>query len=141
MSQDEIDEFLHSEVTCRVGTVNEHGPHVTPLWYLWHDRAVWLYSITGSQRWKDLAADPRIAVLVDAGSDYMELRGVEITGAVERIGENPRIGEPDSRLADVEREFARKNIGSEEMVYDERHAWLRVKPTKITSWDFRKLAQ
>jgi hypothetical protein len=26
------------------------------------------------------------------------------------------------------------------MVHDGRHAWLRVVPEKITSWDFRKLA-
>jgi len=139
MSRDEIDEFLHSEVTCRVGTVNARGPHVTPLWFLWHDGAIWLYSITGSQRWKDLAADPRIAVLVDAGTEYLELRGVEITGTVEPVGEVPRVGESDSRLTEVERLFARKNIGSDEMVYDERHAWLRLVPDKITSWDFRKL--
>lgn len=140
MSQAEIDEFLDVEITCRVGTVNERGPHVTPLWFVWHDGAIWLYSITGSQRWKDLDADPRIAVLVDAGTDYMRLRGVEITGSAEQVGEIPRVGAEHARLVEVERRFARKNIGGEEMVYDERHAWLRVKPSKITSWDFRKLA-
>src|SRR5699024_12691901 len=82
MSRDEIDEFLHSEVTCRVGTVNARGPHVTPLWLLWHDRAIWLYSITGSQRWKDLAGDPRNAVLVDGGTECVELRRGELTGTV-----------------------------------------------------------
>lgn len=140
MTSEEIEEFLSGEHTCRVGTVGERGPHVTPLWYLYHDGAVWLYSITGSQRWKDLEADPRIAVLVDAGTEYLQLRGVEITGTVERVGEIPRVGEPDERLAEPERLFARKYMGGEEMVYDERHAWLRVQPEKITSWDFRKLA-
>jgi hypothetical protein len=27
-----------------------------------------------------------------------------------------------------------------EMTHDGRHAWLRVTPQKIVSWDFRKLA-
>lgn len=139
MTSEELDAFLAEEITCRVGTVNDRGPHVTPLWFVWHDGAVWLYSITGSQRWKDLEADPRIAVLVDAGTEYMRLRGVEITGTVEQVGEIPRVGEQRPELTEVERRFARKNIGGDEMVYDERHAWLRVNPTKITSWDFRKL--
>jgi len=26
------------------------------------------------------------------------------------------------------------------MIHDGRHAWLRIVPDKITSWDFRKLA-
>jgi len=26
------------------------------------------------------------------------------------------------------------------MYHDGRHAWLRITPDKITSWDFRKLA-
>jgi hypothetical protein len=26
------------------------------------------------------------------------------------------------------------------MVYDGKHTWLRIRPTKIASWDFRKLA-
>jgi hypothetical protein len=26
------------------------------------------------------------------------------------------------------------------MYHDGRHAWLRITPTKITSWDFRKLS-
>ena len=140
MTSDEVDQFLTAEHTCRVGTMNARGPHVTPLWYLWHGGAVWLYSITGSQRWKDLEADPRIAVLVDAGIDYFELRGVEITGTVTQVGETPRVGEPNAELADVEHSFARKYMGGDDMVYDERHAWLRVDPEKLTSWDFRKIA-
>jgi hypothetical protein len=30
-------------------------------------------------------------------------------------------------------------MNAEVMFHDQRHAWLRVKPTKIASWDFRKL--
>jgi hypothetical protein len=29
-------------------------------------------------------------------------------------------------------------MGRDEFVYDGRHAWLRITPTKIASWDFRK---
>jgi hypothetical protein len=31
-------------------------------------------------------------------------------------------------------------MGGDAMYHDGRHAWLRVTPTKIASWDFRKLA-
>jgi hypothetical protein len=36
--------------------------------------------------------------------------------------------------------MARKYFGIDQMPYDERHAWLKVTPQKITSWDFRKIS-
>lgn len=146
MSDAERDEFLAAERTCRVATVGADGPHATPLWFGWDGRCLWLYSIVSSQRWTDLMRDPRIGVVVDAGVEYLELRGVEITGSVEIVGPVPRTAEAGSiaELADVERLFARKYMSSPEtpndqMFHDGRHAWLRVRPNKIVSWDFRKL--
>ncbi len=139
MSDAEIDEFLAVEPTCRVATIGRDGPHATPLWFVWHHGLLWLYSITRSQRWTDLERDPRIGVVVDSGREYLELRGVEIVGSVEPTGEVPRIGESNDELVPVETVFARKYFGADEMFHDGRHAWLRVVPTKITSWDFRKL--
>ena len=79
MDVEERDAFLASERTCRVATVGGDGaPHVTPLWFVWDGSALWLTSIVRSQRWTDLQREPRISVVVDAGTDFMELRGVEI---------------------------------------------------------------
>jgi len=139
MSDAERDEFLGAERTCRVATVGTEGPHVAPLWFVWHERALWLTSLNRSQRWTDLERDPRIAVVVDAGHDYLELRGVELRGRVEVVGEVPRTGEPEPRLEPIERAFAEKYTGGSEFGYDGRHAWLVLRPEKIVSWDFRKL--
>jgi hypothetical protein len=71
---------------------------------------------------------------------------VEIEGEAAVVGPVPRTGGqalegPETRgLPHVERLMARKYRGSEEMVHDGRHAWLRITPLKIISWDFRKLA-
>jgi nitroimidazol reductase NimA-like FMN-containing flavoprotein (pyridoxamine 5'-phosphate oxidase superfamily) len=140
MTTEERDQFLADERTCRVATIGRDGPHATPLWFGWLDGYLWLYSIVKSQRWTDLQHVPRLGVTVDSGVDYFELRGVEITGSVEVVGEVPRLGEPDDEHAAIEARFARKYMGGEEMFHDQRHAWLRVKPAKIATWDFRKLA-
>jgi hypothetical protein len=92
-----------------------------------------------SQRWADLLRDPRVAVVVDAGEEYQDLRGAEIKGTAEPVGEVPRHGTQDTRLATPELLFARKYLGVDSMPHDGRHGWLRVTPAKITSWDFRKL--
>jgi hypothetical protein len=79
-----------------------------------------------------------VAILVDACDGCGELRGTELRGAVEIVGEVPRTGTPDARLAEPERLYARKYDGNDMMHRTGRHAWLRLVPDKITSWDFRK---
>jgi hypothetical protein len=139
MTPEEVDAFLTAEITCRVATAGGDGaPHVVPLWFVWDGAALWLNSLVRSQRWTDLARDPRIAVVVDAGTGYAELRGVEVTGRAEPVGEAPRGADPDPELDEPERLFAAKYQPGYPFTPDGRHAWLRVVPEKIASWDFRK---
>jgi hypothetical protein len=140
MTPDEVNTFLAEQRVCRVATIGPSGPHATPLWFAWDTAHLWLYSITHSQRWADLQADPRVGVVVDTGGDYFDLRGVELTGKADVVGEVPRVGDPNDELTAVEARFARKNFGQDAMFYDGKHAWVRITPHKIVSWDFRKLA-
>ncbi|WP_116999140.1 pyridoxamine 5'-phosphate oxidase family protein [Desertimonas flava] len=139
MTKAELDEFLAAERTCRVATISPAGPHNTPLWFAWDGNSLWLTSIVKSQRWADLQRDPRVAVIVDAGTDYAELRGVEIAGTVTVVGDAPRPTDAAEHpeLTEPERLFAEKYTGGT-FINDGRHGWLRVTPGKITSWDFRK---
>ena len=137
----ELDEFLRTQRTCRLGSVGKDGtPHVTPLWFAWDGSSIWLNSIVKSQRWTDIARTPNVSVLVDAGEEFMELIGVELKGTARPVGEAPRTGEPVPELEEPERLYSRKYAGSDQMHYDGRHAWLQVVPTKVISWDFRKMA-
>jgi len=139
MTAEEVDAFLAAERTCRVATTGGDGqPHVAPLWFVWDGAELWLNSLVRSQRWTDLARDPRIAVVVDAGTEYWELRGVELTGRAEIVGDVPRGAEPVADLAGPERLFARKYQGGDDFAPDGRHGWLRVRPDRVVSWDFRK---
>lgn len=139
MTAQEVDAFLGSERTCRVATVGRDGnPHNSPLWFVWEAGALWLNSIVKSQRWTDLERNPNVSIVIDAGHDFGELRGVELIGRVERVGDVPRSAAPDPLLARPESLFARKYAGRDDFVADGRHAWLKLVPEKIVSWDFRK---
>jgi hypothetical protein len=141
MSPDERDSFLGEQRTCRVSTVGATGlPHTSALWFVWDGAALWLYSLVRSQRWANLARDPRISVLVDTGEDYSELRGVQLTGSVQRVGEAPRLGEPVPELNAVETQYAAK-YGQGTFEPDGAHAWLQLTPAKVVSWDFRKIGR
>ena len=141
MTQEERDAFLREQPICRVATVGPDGrPHASALWYVWDGTSLWLNSLVRSRRWSDLRNDPRVSVIVDAGgADFLRLRGVELLGSAEVVGEVPRTGEPVEELVAVERLFAGKYAGGREFGYDGRHAWLRLTPEKIVSWDFAKL--
>jgi len=141
MTAAEVDEFLTAERTCRVATAGRDGrPHVVPLWFVWDGESLWLSSLVRSQRWTDLMRDPRVAVIVDAGVEYNELRGVELSGAVAGVGDVPRTATLDPVVAEPERLFADKYAGGVQVPPDGRHAWLRLTPDKLVSWDFHKLA-
>jgi PPOX class probable F420-dependent enzyme len=143
MTAEELDAFLAEQRTCRFATTGPDGPHVAPVWFVWDGRAIWVYSLTRSQRWANVSRDPRVAVVVDDGHHYHELHGVEIEGQATVVGPVPRTGQETENapeLAEPERLMAAKYFGSAAMTHDARHAWLRVTPQKIVSWDFRKLA-
>ncbi|HEV7677719.1 MAG TPA: pyridoxamine 5'-phosphate oxidase family protein [Candidatus Dormibacteraeota bacterium] len=139
MTDAERDAFLREQRVCRVASVDAEGnPHVTPLWFVWDGAHLWLNSIVRAQRHANLLRTPRVAVVVDAGHDYVELHGVEFSGTVEPAGEQPRTGEPDPELGAVEAAFGAKYLGGA-FVHDGKHAWLRIRPTRQYTWDFRKL--
>jgi hypothetical protein len=140
MIETELDEFLVSQRVCRVATVQASGaPHISPLWFVWDGSSIWLNSIVKSQRWVDLRSNPLVSVVVDTGDEYEELRGAELTGSVEQIGEVPRSGLPNAVLEEPERLWSEKYRSGRAFQPDGRHAWLRLVPQKTVSWDFRKL--
>ncbi|MCM3882684.1 pyridoxamine 5'-phosphate oxidase family protein [Frankia sp. R82] len=145
LTPEELDTLLTEERLCRVATLTSSGaPHLSPLYFVWDGTSVWLYSVVRSQRWTDLARDPRTAVVVDGGTAFHELHGVELRGRFEAVGPAPRTDAQDApELADPERLFAAKYGGRPDgsMFHDGRHAWLRLTPEKVASWDHRKIGR
>jgi PPOX class probable F420-dependent enzyme len=139
MEPAERDDFLREARVCRVATVGVDGsPHNSALWYVWDGSALWLNTIVRSQRWVNLDRDPRVSVLVDGGELFSELRGVELIGMVEKVGEAPRTTEPNARLELIEDLYGKKYRDGY-FLPDGKHAWIRLAPAKIVSWDFRKI--
>ncbi|MFD9288444.1 pyridoxamine 5'-phosphate oxidase family protein [Streptomyces sp. NPDC060030] len=141
MTDAERDAYLAEQRTCRVATVSAEGmPHVAALWFVWDGTSLWLYSLVRSLRWSQLGHTPKAAVVVDDGVEYGELRGVELRGEVSFLGEVPRTGLDCAELVVPERLFAAKYFGLDSLPHDERHAWIRLTPQAVRSWDFTKLS-
>jgi nitroimidazol reductase NimA-like FMN-containing flavoprotein (pyridoxamine 5'-phosphate oxidase superfamily) len=140
MTPDERNRFLAYERICRVATVGLTGaPHNSALWFVWYDDAIWLYSIVKSQRWRNFERVPRVSVLIDAGEEYFELRGVELLGTIQILEQSAGTNAYQSEIEVVESLFGEKYWNG---IFkpDGKHIWVRLSPDKIVSWDFRKLA-
>ncbi|MGA7397532.1 MAG: pyridoxamine 5'-phosphate oxidase family protein [Solirubrobacterales bacterium] len=78
MSPEEIDVFLREERVAIASSIGPRGwPHSMPLWYVVRDGTIWAWTFRKSQKIKNLERDPRVTVLVEAGHEYSELRGIQ----------------------------------------------------------------
>ncbi|MFN2589618.1 MAG: pyridoxamine 5'-phosphate oxidase family protein [Actinomycetota bacterium] len=134
LTDDELADLLATERTVRAGTVSPDGmPHVAPLWFVWHEGAIWINNLRRSRRTRDLRAGSPVAMCIDTGHDYFELRGVVLYGRP--VG----VGEDDPEIDVVRKAFGDKYFNGIDIPAVKSHQWLRMDPEKIVSWDFRKI--
>lgn len=78
MSPEEIVTFLEEERVAITSSIGPRGwPHSMPLWYVVREGTIWAWTFRKSQKIKNLQRDPRATVLVEAGHEYSELRGIQ----------------------------------------------------------------
>jgi PPOX class probable F420-dependent enzyme len=75
-----IAERLASERVIWFGSTRPDGrPHHVPVWFLWADPVVRLYASPGTQKLRNIAANPSVVLSLDtadAGADVVLLEGV-----------------------------------------------------------------
>ena len=139
MSDDELREFLGEKKVVTCATIGPNGrPHLMPLWYAVDDLTLRGWTYAKSQKAKNLERDPRATLQVEDGELYQELRGVmmECDVAIER--------DPDKvagfGMALFQR-FGATGPDVEAMITSQapKRIGLTFTPTRIVSWDHRKL--
>ena len=134
LTDHELAELLRDARTMRVGTVSSNGePHVVPLWFVWHAGSIWINNLRKSRRTRDLRAGSPVALCIDMGEEYFELRGAVLYGRPEEVDAG------DQDLAAVRKAFGDKYFHGMEIPDTKSHQWLRMDPERIVSWDFRKI--
>jgi hypothetical protein len=130
LTPEELEDFLRTERTAHIATTSADGsPHVVPLWFVWHDGAMYLNSLKRSRRTRDIERGSKTAACVDAGEAYSELRGAVLYGRFEDAGDVPQI----------RKLFGEKYWGGIDIPETKSHRWLVMRPDKIVSWDFAKI--
>jgi Pyridoxamine 5'-phosphate oxidase len=84
MSAEEVAGLLERSRALTCATAGPRGwPHLMPLWYVLRDAPaggqgprLWSWTYAASQKVRNLERDPRATLLLEAGEEYHELRGV-----------------------------------------------------------------
>ena len=141
MTDDEVWKFIEERKSLQVATLGRDGAvHLTTLWFAIVDGEIVFETFTRSQKIVNLRRDSRIAVLLEDGTEYNELRGVSINGTAELHSE-PEVVHPYA-LAVMRRN--QPNIPEEALdkaarVMSAKRTAVVVKPERIVSWDHSKL--
>ena len=84
MTEAEIRTFLESARTIILTTIGPDGvPDPVAMWFVLRDGEIWMRTYAKSQKVANVRRDPRVAVLVETGDRYAELRGVQVSGRLE----------------------------------------------------------
>ena len=140
MTPDEIGEFVERSRTATMATNGPGGmPHVIAMWYGVIDGDIWFETKAKSQKAVNLRRDPTITVMIEDGQSYDTLRGVSIDGKAEIVDDAEtilRVGVSvweryTGPYTDEMRPFIDQMMNNRICV--------RVVPSRLRSWDHRKL--
>lgn len=145
MSASELDAFLRAGRVCTLVSLGPDGlPDPLPMWYVVDEAGrIVMRTYAKSQKVRNIEREPRVAALVEDGEHYAELRGAQLTGMV-------RLSHDADLIVSVWTGLMRKYEGFDEAAAAAFEAIARSKaasqvalilePSKVVSWDHRKLA-
>jgi PPOX class probable F420-dependent enzyme len=136
-------ELLDQERVVVVSSLGPRGwPHSMPMWFLVRDGEIWIWTYAKSQKIKNLERDARATLLVETGSEYTELRGIQIEAEAELIRDVESVVEFGKDLT------IRYTDGIESVEGDAAAALeaqaakrvaIRFRAIRTATWDHRKL--
>jgi PPOX class probable F420-dependent enzyme len=142
--EDEAWALVAEQRKLQVATIGPDGwPDLVTLFHAVLDGRLVFWTYAKSQKIRNLERDPRLTCLVEAGEEYAELRGVQITGTAHIVRESADIAvvgravvrrllglDPSVDLDDaVEGEVARQA---------RKRVAVEVRPRRVVGWDHRR---
>lgn len=142
MTEAEIWPFIESRQSLQVATLNKDGSaQLTTLWFAVVDGAIVFETFTKSQKIVNLKRDPRIAVLVEDGTTYDQLRGVSINARAELVDEPAAVERYAAHIVRKNNpDIAPEMIPQAAKMMAQKRTVVVIRPERIASWDHRKLA-
>ena len=130
--------FLREHRKAALATLDKDGfPHVVAMNFFVKDGAFYMTSYGKAQKVVNIRRNPKVALMVEAGNGYSELRGVMVRGHCEIIEGDEAVRAAFTAMA----EARGAPTGRPRAATDNapKRVMLKIIPEKITNWDHRKL--
>jgi len=143
MGPDEVQEFLAQARTIILTTIGPDGvPDPVAMWFVVRDGDMWMRTYAKSQKVTNARRDPRVAVLVEQGERYAELRGVQVSGRLELSEDIDVICEIAAALLVKYEGLDPEHVPAAMEAYRPtatKQVAMRLVPERTVSWDHAKL--
>jgi PPOX class probable F420-dependent enzyme len=104
MSPETQERFLQEPIVGVIATLRRDGrPYTVPVWWLWHEGAIWLTGTTNRVWCKQLLHDPRISLCIESTGEF--------SGHIEVDGRATALQLPDHDIWPVSRLLVEKYVG------------------------------
>jgi general stress protein 26 len=143
LNEQERAELLDSERVVICTTNGPRGwPHSMPLWFVVRDGEIWAWTYGKSQKIKNIERDARATLLIETGTEYTELRGIQIEANAHLIRD------PDTVFEFAKELTVRYAEGIDSIEGDAaeglkaqvpKRVAIRFEVVREASWDHRKL--
>jgi PPOX class probable F420-dependent enzyme len=141
IDEEERRRYIAEAMTMILVSVGADGyPHAIPMWFIvGDDDCIYMTTYGRSQKAVNVRRNPHVALLVESGVRYDELKGVLIRGTADVVEDlelcvrvlsqvhAKHVGGVADGIDDLMRAQARKRVV------------LRITPERVASWDHRKL--
>jgi nitroimidazol reductase NimA-like FMN-containing flavoprotein (pyridoxamine 5'-phosphate oxidase superfamily) len=78
--------YITRQKTIRLATTNEDGSiYLSPLWFVVHDKRIYLPLDAGSRHATNSAAGRALAAVIDSGDEYATVHGIRFTGSLKPV--------------------------------------------------------
>lgn len=140
MTDDEIAAFLEQGKSLQLATINRDGsPHLVTMWYGLMDGKIVIETFAKSQKAVNLGRDPRVACLLESGTEYSELKGVQINGTARLVSDPEEVRGMMKAVLGRNHEMDEKTLELAAEHGAKKRVGAVIEPTKIVSWDHTKL--
>ena len=138
LTADEQAAFLREHRKAALATIDNNGfPHVTAMNFVMRDGAFYMTSYGKAQKVVNILRNPKIAIMVEAGTAYAELRGVMARGLCEIVEGAEAVHQVFAWSAEARGESYSRPAGASSSA--PKRVVLKLVPQNIVSWDHSKL--
>ena len=129
------DEFLKTQKILRLSTIDKNDfPHITPVWYIFSGRKIYIGTDTKSQKIKNLEKNNHVSFCVDVGVNAPNIYGVMGQGIANIILEIPKAKKIAKKI--LLKYFKTLENKSAKKLLEDTDCVIEIIPQKYSKWNY-----